>query len=502
MAVAAAVIAAGALIYFFLIAPDRAGDAAPDIQIAPAEPTESPAATPTAAPTASPTALSRSAYDAKLTLDTEAMILRGKLIIDYCCTSEAPVYAAVLNLYPNGVAPGCLTVNSVSVDGIAAYCELSENGQQLTVPLNSTLTAGNGARIYIDYTVAIPETGDRFGCGKSGIILGNALPTLALCENGVWRTDAYDDKGDTFVSEVSDYTVAITLPAEYTIACTGYESEQRTEADGSVTHYIQAPLARDFALAARRDAYISSAYTSAGVAVLAMARNQSEADYCAQTACEALEFFSSRIGAYPYTRFCVAQMDADGGMEYPGMILINYNACRDYARNAGDYILSHEVAHQWWYAVVGSDQVNHPWQDESLTEFMGLEFLRCCRDASMYDVMLESEFASLEQYVRMCALDTDVYSLGDYEYVTLIYNYGAKLFLELFNELGETTFYSGLQNYYNANMFKIATGEQLVEAFSMAAGQDMTDWFYERMREPTLEELYGTEFGIGGLPQG
>ena len=29
----------------------------------------------------------------------------------------------------------------------------------------------------------------------------------------------------------------------------------------------------------------------------------------------------------------------------------------------------HEVAHQWWYNQVGSDQIMNPWLDEGLAEF-------------------------------------------------------------------------------------------------------------------------------------
>lgn len=38
-------------------------------------------------------------------------------------------------------------------------------------------------------------------------------------------------------------------------------------------------------------------------------------------------------------------------------------------------VVAHEVAHQWWYAVVGSDPVNQAWQDEALSQFSMLEYL-------------------------------------------------------------------------------------------------------------------------------
>ena len=34
-----------------------------------------------------------------------------------------------------------------------------------------------------------------------------------------------------------------------------------------------------------------------------------------------------------------------------------------------EYLIAHETAHQWWYSVIGNDEINEPWLDEALTEY-------------------------------------------------------------------------------------------------------------------------------------
>ena len=77
------------------------------------------------------------------------------------------------------------------------------------------------------------------------------------------------------------------------------------------------------------------------------------------TAVRALTDFGTRFGAYPYDRFTlVLTPDLSGGIEYPGFV---HQGSDTNARTT-----SHEVGHQWFYALVGNDQGRDPWLDEGL----------------------------------------------------------------------------------------------------------------------------------------
>jgi hypothetical protein len=75
----------------------------------------------------------------------------------------------------------------------------------------------------------------------------------------------------------------------------------------------------------------------------------------------ALEDFSRRFGPYPWPAFSLAiTPQLGGGIEYPGHVMQGQNTLG---------VTSHEVAHQWFYGLVGNNQGRDPWLDEGLASW-------------------------------------------------------------------------------------------------------------------------------------
>jgi hypothetical protein len=82
-----------------------------------------------------------------------------------------------------------------------------------------------------------------------------------------------------------------------------------------------------------------------------------------------LVMLSRRFGPYPWPALHVAVMPDQTavGIEYPTMIFLG-------AGTAG-VLTTHEVAHQWFYSLVGNDQARDPVLDEGLATYaMGRPF--------------------------------------------------------------------------------------------------------------------------------
>ncbi len=92
---------------------------------------------------------------------------------------------------------------------------------------------------------------------------------------------------------------------------------------------------------------------------------------------DALTLYSRLFGPYPYQELDVVETPARaGGIEYPTLVVISDRLYTGHPRL--EWVVAHEVAHQWWYGMVGSDQVDEPWLDEALTQYTTLlyhEFL-------------------------------------------------------------------------------------------------------------------------------
>ena len=98
----------------------------------------------------------------------------------------------------------------------------------------------------------------------------------------------------------------------------------------------------------------------------------------ANKARSAMARLNDLFGKYPWPDLVLAEVGADGGfsMEYPRIIHLTRSKVTD------SYVVNHEVAHQWFYAQLGNDQMREPWLDEGFADFtarwlMGVGEFQC-----------------------------------------------------------------------------------------------------------------------------
>ena len=86
----------------------------------------------------------------------------------------------------------------------------------------------------------------------------------------------------------------------------------------------------------------------------------------ADLAAGALERLSAELGPYPWPDYTVVVGPdlEDAGIEYPTLVFQGEG-------NLQQRITAHEAAHQWFYALVGSNQADDPWLDEALATWAG-----------------------------------------------------------------------------------------------------------------------------------
>ncbi len=472
-AVMTAAIAAGALlvcaaVLLFIFRPFSASSPGVDGETPP--PLSSPKATPTPDADGEAPEGARSLYEAAVDYDAGTRTLSGGLNLTYANVSTDSLYALYLRLYPNAVSEGCMSVEAAAVNGMESYYELSGGGTVLMVPFAPELAPGERAVIYIEFQITMPALNDRFGAGTGGAVaLGNFLPIAAIYEDGGWRLDPYVSFGDPFYSEIADYEVALTVDSGYTAACTGSQTS-KSEEGGRIKYLFHAPDARDFAAVLIKDAHVATA-SAGNVAVEAYSYTGAEnAQYAADTAASAVEYYASAFGKYPYTRLCVAECGVSGGMEYPGLIMISQDMFKAADGIGGGLIIAHEAAHQWWYAAVGSDQYGEPWVDEALTQFSSYLWYK---NEYGRAAMEEAYNAGIVPY--LAGAGPAMSPLSAFEegnsYFSAVYARGADMFYSAYKALGEERFLEILRGYYSAFYMKTASGNDLLSAFDGALGE-------------------------------
>lgn len=376
-----------------------------------------------------------------------------------------------------GESYGDMHVDRVTVNGTETETSLrGDDGEILCVPLPA-LYPESGATIGMDFSLSLARVNHRLGITEHSVNLGNWYPTASVYSEGTYRSYPYYANGDPFYTEAANYDVELTVPNDWQIAASG----RGTVADN--THTFRTYAQRDFAAVLYPDASIRTA-AAGDTQITYLFYDDADPDASMRAACDALSYFAEEYGDYPYDSFCVAETGfLEGGMEYPGLVLIS-----DAAKESYIEVVIHETAHQWWYGLVGSNPVLHAWQDEGLTEFSTTMFYDTHPDygQSRTDRIMKSMSAYLV-YVDVYesingTVDTSMDRSVDefrsaYEYTYMTYVKGELLFDTLYTQIGDKKFRNGLREYFRAKCYGLAEPADLIAAFERASGRELASFF-------------------------
>ncbi|MCM1395800.1 MAG: M1 family metallopeptidase [Corallococcus sp.] len=376
--------------------------------------------------------------------------------------------------YPNGNSYGDITLDSVKVNDVAvAFTIEGDDMDILSVPLANTLLPDQSVSIEMTYQISLANIMHRLGYTENTVNLGNFYPILCRVDNDNYVCSPYYNVGDPFVSETANYKVSLTVPKKYVVASSGNLADTSTEGN-DVTYNYNATAVRDFAMVIS-DKYKTITQTVGDTQVNYYYYNDADCETSLATACGMMEFLNKNVGTYPYEQYSVCETDfCYGGMEYPCLAMVTSGSSS--YREA----VAHETAHQWFYGLVGNDQIADAWMDEGLAEFLTYLYLDKNNGAPLSQNILANT-KTYTTYVDVLNryydnVDTSMRSVDKYkndsEYVIFTYVKGSLLFNTVYETLGETKFFKALSKYFDEALFTIAAPDQLVNSFAQVGGTE------------------------------
>ncbi|MFN8488845.1 MAG: M1 family metallopeptidase [Caldilineaceae bacterium] len=435
-------------------------------------------------------------YALDVQLDPKADNLFGKAVIHIVNTSPDPWPYLIFRLYPMlGHYHGKMVLQSVAVgDQPVPYVYQAEN-TAMRMNLLEPLAPHASIDVHLVWRVEIPTWSDAtdmyalFGKSQQMVSLPLFYPSLAVYQagptpaTGHWWLEEGSARGDAALNVASLFVVTATMPSDQVPVASGTLITSTLIGKNQARHVWVTGPAREFLLhlstqfrSATTDAYgthVTSYWLpgqdAAGQAVL---------DY----AVAALRIYSDRYGPYPYSdlRFAPAAL-AYHGMEYPQASLLGDELYTDF-REELEPMVAHEVAHQWWYQIVGSDPVNEPWLDEALAEYSVKLYMEAMHGQVAADKLQherwETPFTALKNAQADRALNEPVKRFGSSkQYETVIYAKGALLYDSIRKILGDRQFTRFLQSYLANHRYQIV---------------DTNDWraTLRTLNNPQLDELY------------
>lgn len=388
--------------------------------------------------------------------------------------------------YPNGASYGGIEISSVTAGGNEVDFSIGgEDKNLLVVPLGRDLPPGGETVIEIKFTDTLPNAAHRYGYTDNNYSFGNWYPVLCVRENGGWVTTPYYSNGDPFYSVMANYTVSVTYPAWFTAAATGDFSV--TKSGGAATLTSTALTVRDFAFVLS-DKFKVKTLAAGETTVSYYYFDDDNAEENLRVAAEAVKTFGEMISGYPYAGLCVAQTDfVYGGMEYPNLVYV--------ASGLDDatmkQVIVHEIAHQWWYNLVGNNQAAHAWMDEGLTEFTTALFFKKNTQYSD-EINFDKTVRTLERNYTMFVdvmesmgnADTSMdRAVNEYateqEYVCMTYTKGTLMFENLMFSIGQNRFEKCLKRYFRDFRCGVATPDGMIDSFQKACGVNLQGFFSE-----------------------
>jgi len=335
---------------------------------------------------------------------------------------------------------GSITGLNFTIDGKKAVTESHPNPQYIDIiklKLATPLKPGDSVSIATDFLVKLPSYFSRSGYADGEFMVTQWYPKPAVFDKAGWHEFPYLDMGE-FYSDYASYKVNITVPSAYIVGATGV-----LQTEGELAQYkaigaknvanrtgkpaLYVPKDKsgtkklsyvmhnvpDFAWFADKNFVVQYDTLKLASGKVIDAFNyyhnkpgtiwNNSIDYTK----DAVKKYSNWVGEYEYPVVQVVEgpkNNDSGGMEYPTITLIT---SPDAKKESLDAVIAHEVGHNWFMSMLGSNERQHAWLDEGLNTF--------------FEFRYEAEKYRINSVFGEAAIPAEIKALPAKDFLTSIY---------------------------------------------------------------------------------
>jgi hypothetical protein len=442
--------------------------------------------------------------------------IEGTLTLDWVNPSDEAVSEIPIRLYANDprYRDGSIAISDVEIDGDEVepvYADIDEI--DVAIPLAEELDSEDSVELTLSFVSTIPnDILSGYGMFSHDsptdtYTLDHWLPLVAGYDpaNG-FELDPVSENGDPVFSTISYFDVTLTAPREMVVASTGTESDTETEEGLTTSRYVSGPV-RDFTLAISPNFKVATGKADdVEIRSYYLPGHEERGEAVRDWTVTSVELFNDLIGPYPYEQLSVIDAPIGGGaagIEFPQIIFIGSWYYDETLANEGtprgqEFTLVHEVLHQWWYGLVGNNQYQHAFLDESLTNYLTTVY---------FEEVYSEEVAQQQTLLNILApyliylygvggtehddevinTPTDDFSTG-LAYGVIIYNKGPLAFQAIREAMGDDSFFTAISYYYDSYALLIAQPDDLLDAFQAEAAPGLD---IDEVWEHWIEEANG-----------
>ena len=395
------------------------------------------------------------------------------------------------------------------IDGAdVAYTYVADQLDIIRIELAHPLAPNGNIKITTPFYVKIPKIFSRLGHTGQAYFISQWFPKPAVYDAAGWHPMSYCDQGE-FYSEFGSYDVRIQIPRNYIVLATGtctdpeeiawlnHLAQKAKPSDTLYQHSFPesdsifktvrfiADKVHDFAWFADKRWIVdhdsmqgANNLSTTQIYTAYLPEHQKEWHGASDVIKATINYYGSAVGAYPYPTVQAVEGDmiAGGGMEYPSITIIDKGAS-----SALEQVLIHEVGHNWFYGILGSNERVHPWMDEGINSFYELKTLKQIADTSKKRIVNDREDIL---YYQLASIRQDApieQSANKYPSI----NYGADVYYKtslmlawLEQYMGEQAFSKGMKAYFKEWQFKHPQPLDFKKCMQDQTSKNL-NWFFE-----------------------
>jgi len=494
-------------------------------------------------------------YRVQLEVDPAKREVKGRVQVEVRAKARK-LSEVFLRLTPNAATGRAVTLSEPKVDGKPVAMERPEP-TLVRVPLAPPLEPGAMATVELTLQARVPAAKKNVGSllgalGSSGppgdygafsatadfVSLVGIVPFMPPLNPDGTPWAGPSGIGDLALYEPSHVLATVSVPTGWDVHATGVAMGEVPEKTGLRRYSYAAALVRDFPVFVSRG-YERASRTVNGVEVEAFyaKRNAAVGKRVLEYTASALEVFEKKLGALPYKNFRVVEAplsDGAGGMEFQGLITIGTSLFRGVAdpnsifegmpgmemlqgmmgggmmgdaspfaniaktlERTLEFTVAHEVGHQYFAGLVGTDPIKDPVADEALTQYASVLYFEWAHGKAAGESLRQETLVSSYHLYRMSGGEdgpahrpTEAFS-SSMEYGAIVYGKAPLMYHAARKLVGEDAFMKGLRSYVDTYRYKWACADCFRKELTKASPSSGAA--LERLQHRWWQEAKGDE---------
>jgi len=393
------------------------------------------------------------------------------------------------------------------VDGLTFEAPDDANPEDRTVArvaLPRPVAPGETLEVDLAWLSRLPRAVARTGYRRDYHLAAQWFPKLGVMEpDGRWNCHQFHHSSE-FFADYGDYDVSLTVPEDFVVGATGRRVEETPDPKAGTTtyRYVQEGV-HDFAWTAWPgflELTRTFEHPTLPPVEVHILTGRDKARFMARywRALESsLRLFGEWYGPYPYPTLTMVDpphgAGATGGMEYPTFITTGTDFFSTLLSQRPEGVTVHEFGHQYFYGLLGSDEVQESWLDEGINTYASARVMDAAYGPrtwtweawglplSFSGIHLEHPLDTSARYFRRPDTDPVVRTTwgyldhGAFRFQT--YSKTSLALAQLENLVGREAMDRAMREYVDEYRFRHPRSGDFVRSLSRSLGRDLTPYF-------------------------